>query len=112
MKARLDSSVHSLVKSDGLATTQAHVGNGAAVGSAVGSGSFLGLCSSVFSSPVDTTNNVAHGAGAVGAKDLDSDNGGVLGHAILARTDGASDVSSVAIGIDVYIVLRNGLAPL
>lgn len=108
----VDRSVDGLVEGDALAAAQAHVGDGAAVRLVVVGARLFSRLLGVRSGPVDAPNDVGHGARAVGAEHLDGDNVGLLGDAVLARADGAGAVGAVAVGVDVLVVLRNGLAPL
>lgn len=108
----IDSSVDSEVESGRLATAQTHVGSGALEAllalAGLGSGN---LGSVLLSSVLDTLDDVGHGAGAVGAEDLDGVDVGLLGNTVLLTGDGARAVGAVAVSILVGIALRNGLAP-
>ena len=115
MKAGPNSLVNSIVESLGLATTKRHVGDGALVGGPASLGelglSNLLLLVSSISSPSDTTNDVGHGATAVGAQDLDSDEVGLLRDTVLAGSDCASAVRTMTVAVLILIVVGNSLAP-
>ena len=115
VETRPDGLVYGIVESLGLSTPKGHVGNGALVLGLAGS-SILLLSSAVLlvslgSSPRDAANDIGHGTTAVGAQDLDGDDVGLLGNAVLVRSDGASAVRTMAITILILVVGRNGLAP-
>lgn len=118
-----DSEVHTSVNGlvDGvverprLASTERHVRDGTLVR---GLASLLELLEGglrlrlrLSSSPDDTTDDIAHGTAAVAAEDLDGNDVRSLGDTVLARSDRASAVGTVAVAILIDVVLRNGLAP-
>lgn len=115
MHARIDSPVDSIVQSEGLATTQRHVGHGTLVLGLSGRGILsLGsseLVGSLFSSPQNTANNIGHSTTSVGTQNLDSNQIDSLGNAELARTNGTGAVGSVTVSVIVDVILRDGLSP-
>lgn len=68
----------------------------------------LHLLSRRLGRPCDPADDIRHGAGAGGPEDLYGDDVGVLGHAVLCRSDRAGDVSSVPVAIRVDIVCEAG----
>lgn len=115
MEARLDGLVDSIIESPALATTKAHVGDGALVCSLASSsklfGSSIGLLLGGCRSPNNAANNIAHASRAIATEHLDSNDVGGLGNTVLARRDGTRAVSTMAIAILVNIVLGDGLTP-
>ena len=103
----LDSSVNSEIQSTGATATERHVGNAALPALLA----LLGLLDVSLSSPLNTLDDVGHGARAVGAQDLDSVDIGLLGNTVLGASDGARAVSAVSVTIDILVTLGNGLAP-
>ena len=113
--ARLDGLVDGVVQSQGLSTTQRHVGDGTLMPSLSGS-SVLSLCSGelvsgLFSSPQNATNDVSHGTTSVGAQDLDGDEVDGLRNTVLPRTNGTGAVGPVTVSVFVDVILRDSLAP-
>ena len=109
--AGINGSIDSGIKSWRLATAQAHVGSGsleALVLAVLGRGHLGGVR---LSGILNTLDDVGHGAGAVGAENLDSNNIGLLGYTVLLASDSARAVSAVAVAILVRIVGWDGLAP-
>ena len=110
-----DSSIHSIIESARLATTERHVSDGALVLGLAGrlefcaSSSILLLC--LAGGEVDTRNDIGHGTGAVRAEDLDSNHVRLLGDTVTLRSNGTRAVSSVTIVVNVLVVLGNGLPP-
>ena len=107
----IDGGVDSEVESGGLATTQAHVGGAALEALLL---AVLGLLLSLLvslDSILDTLDDIGHGAGAVGAKDLDSVYVGLLGNTVALASDGTRAVSAVAVAILIGIAVGDGLAP-
>lgn len=115
MNTIVNSAVDSVVQSLGLAATEGHVGNRtlvrrlASLLKLLECGRSLGL--SLLRNIDNTCNDVTHGAAAVAAKDLDGDDVGGFGNAVLAGSDGSSAVRAVAVRILVDIVLRDSEAP-
>lgn len=108
VKTSSNSSCNVVVQGTGLATSEGHVGDGALVLLALLLGESLVLLDSI----VDTSNDVGHGTGSVGAQDLDGDNVGLLGDTIGSTGNGSSAVSTVAVVICIGVVGGDGLAPL
>jgi len=61
--------------------------------------------------PLNTLDDVGHGARAVGAEDLDGVDVGLLGDTILLTSDGTRAVGAVTVAILISIAVRDGLAP-
>ena len=107
----IDSGVDSEVKSGGLAATERHVGGRALEALLL---AVLGLLDGLgvgLSSPLNALDHVGHGAGAVGAENLDGVDAGLLGDTVALSSDGAGAVSAVAVAILVGIAAGDGLAP-
>jgi hypothetical protein len=64
-----------------------------------------------FSSPLNTLQDVGHGAASIGAKDLDSDNLGLLCNTVTLGGNGASNVCSMTVTIFIFIASRDSRAP-
>lgn len=132
MEPSINGFVYSIIEGLGLATTEGHVGNGTLVGGlasrgvlSAGSGQLLARLSG---SPDDTGKDVGHSARSVGPagsiscvqgamdghepKNLDSDDVGGLCNTIFPACNRAGAVRSMAIGINVLVILGDGLAPL
>ena len=112
---RVDGPVNSIVQSLGHTATQRHVGNGSLVLRLSGS-SELGLGSSellgsLVSGPQNTTDDVGHSATSVGTQDLDGDEVGSLGNPVLAGTDRASAMGTMAVAILIDIIHRDSDSP-
>jgi hypothetical protein len=60
---------------------------------------------------LDTLDDIGHGAGAVGTKNLDSVYVGLLGNTVALASDGTRAVSAVAVAILIGIAVGDGLAP-
>lgn len=105
--ASFNSSVNGLVKDGGLSTTERHVGS-AALETLL---ALLGLGLMSLSGKFDTLDDIGHGAGAVGAEDLDSNDVCLLGDTILLASDGARAVGAVSISILVLVAVGDGGAP-
>lgn len=103
----IDSGVNSKIESAGGTTAQTHVGN-TALEALLAS---LGLLDVSLSRPLNTLDNIGHGAGAVGAQDLDGVDAGLLGNTVLLTGDGARAVSTVTVAILISITFGDGLAP-
>ena len=109
--AGIDGSVDGKVKSSGLATAKRHVGSRALEALLL---ALLGGADSVAVSlggPLNTLDDVGHGARAVGAEDLDGVDVGLLGDTILLTSDGTRAVGAVTVAILISIAVRDGLAP-
>lgn len=108
----IDSSVDGQVKSSGLATTETHVGSAALP--ALLSLALLGrllLLRVTLSSPFNALDDIRHGSGAVGSEDFDGIDLSLFGDTILRSSNSTGAVSSMTIAVDVFIVGRDGLAP-
>jgi hypothetical protein len=107
----IDGSVDSEIKSDRLATAQAHVGGRALEALLL---STLGGVDGVRVSlgcPLNTLHDIGHGAGAVGTEHLDGIDISLLGDTVLLASDSAGAVSAVTVAILVSIAAGDGLAP-
>ncbi len=62
-------------------------------------------------SPLNASNDIGHGARAVGAENLDGIDLGLLGDTILLASNGARAVGAVPVTIDIGIARGDGLAP-
>lgn len=107
----VDSSVDSLVKESRLATTQTHVGSAALEALSLALLGLLDLLDVRLGGVLNTLDDIGHGAGAVGAKDLDGLDVGLLGDTVLLAGDGTRAVSAVAVTVLILITRRDGLAP-
>lgn len=112
MDASVNSGVHSLVQKSGLATSQAHVGGGSLESLSLAILCLLGLGCVRVGGVLNTLDDIRHGAGAVGAEDLDGLDVSLLGHTVLLASDSSRAVGSVAVAILIGIALRDSLAPL
>ncbi len=65
----------------------------------------------LLSSVLNALHDVGHGSGAVGLKDLDGVDVGLLGDTVLLASDGTRAVSAVAVPVDILVVGWDGLAP-
>lgn len=108
----IDGGVHNSIESLGLATTKRHVGDGALEALALAILGSLNLLSVGSGSPLNTLDNVGHGTGAVGAKNLDGVDVGLLGDTVLLASDGAGAVSAVTVAISILVTRGDGLSPL
>jgi hypothetical protein len=111
MDTSIDGSVDSEIESNRLATAQAHVGGRALEALLL---ALLGGLDSVrvsLSSPLDTLDDIRHGAGAVGAEHLDSVDIGLLGDTVLLASNCAGAVSAVTVAILIGIAVGDSLAP-
>lgn len=111
MDTSVNSSVDSLVEDGRFATTQAHVGSRALEALSLALLGDADLLEVRLGGVLDTLDNVGHGAGAVGAEDLDGLDVSLLGDTVLLAGDSARAVCSVSVAILICITLRNGLAP-
>lgn len=107
----IDSSVDSLVKNGGLATTQAHVGSAALELLVLASLGRLNLVRVSLSGVLYTLDDVGHGARTVGSENLDGVDIGLLCNTVLLASDSARAVSTVSVAVLVLVTLRDGLAP-
>lgn len=112
VNTRADSGVDGGVESLGLATTKRHVGDGALEALALAVLGSLDLLKVLGGSVLNTLDDVGHGAGAVGAEDLDGVDVGLLGHTVLLTGDGTRAVSAVAVTVDILVAAGDGLTPL
>lgn len=111
VKTSIYGGIDSLVERGGLATTKGHVGSRSLEALALAVLGGLGLSHMLFSSILDALDDVGHGTGAVGAKDLHGVDVCLLGNAVLLATDGTGAVSAVAVAILVSVAVGDGLAP-
>ena len=79
-------------------------------------GGVLGLGSgelggSLFNGPQNTGNDIGRGTASVGTQNLDRNEVGGLGNAVLARTNGTGAVGSVTVGVLVDVMLGDGFSP-
>jgi hypothetical protein len=109
--ASVDGSVDSLVEERRLAATQAHVGSRALEALSLALLRDADLLGVGLGGVLDTLDNVGHGAGAVGAEDLDGLDVGLLGDTVLLAGNSTRAVCSVSVAILIGITLRDGLAP-
>jgi hypothetical protein len=107
VNSSINSGVDSEVQSAGAATTKRHIGN-ATFEFLV---TRLGLLDVSLGSPLNTLDNIGHGARAVRAEDLDSVDVGLLGNTVLLAGNSTRAVGSVAVSILIGIALRDSLAP-
>jgi hypothetical protein len=108
----VNGSVDSEVESGGLATSQAHVGGAsleALLLAVLGGLEGLGVS---LSSVLNALDDVGHGAGAVGAEDLDGVDVCLLGDTVLLASNSAGAVGAVAVAILISIAVGDSLAPL
>ena len=107
----VDGSVNSLVEQRRLAATQAHVGSRALEAlslALLGDADLLGVR---LGGVLDTLDNVGHGAGAVGAEDLDGLDVGLLGDTVLLAGNSTRAVCSVSVAVLIEITIGDSLAP-
>jgi hypothetical protein len=69
------------------------------------------LLLSSLSSPFNTLQHVGHGTTSIGAKDLDSDNLGLLCNTVTLRGNGASNMCSMTVTIFIFIASRDSRTP-
>lgn len=112
MNTRLDGGVDGGIQGLGLATTQRHVGDGALEALALAVLGSLDLGEVALGGVLNATNHIRHAAGAVGAKDLDGVDAGLLGNTVLLAGNGTGAVSAMAVAVLVGITAGNGLTPL
>ena len=105
-------SIDSHVKQSSLATTERHVGDRALEALALTGLGLLDLLLVGLGSPVDSLDDIGHGARAVGAKNLDGIDVGLLGDTVLLTSDGAGAVSTMAVAILVGIAVGSSVTPL
>lgn len=108
----VNGSVDSEVEGGGLATSQAHVGGASLEALLLAVLGGLDGLRVRLSSVLNTLDDVGHGAGAVGAEDLDGVDVRLLGNTVLLTGDSAGAVGAVAVAILVGIAVGDGLAPL
>jgi hypothetical protein len=108
----IDSSVDSEVESGGLATAQAHVGSAALEALLLAVLSSLESLGVGLGGVLNALDDIRHGAGAVGAEDLDGVDARLLGDTVLLTSDSAGAVGAVAVAILVSIAVGDRLAPL
>lgn len=104
-------SVDSKIKSGRLAATKRHVGSRALEALLL---ALLGGADGVavsLSGPLNTLDDIRHGARAVGAEDLYGVDVGLFGNTILLASNGAGAVGAVAVAILVSVAVGDGLAP-
>jgi hypothetical protein len=107
----VDGGVDGLVEERRLATTQAHVGSRALEALSLALLRDADLLGVRLGGVLDTLNDVGHGAGAVGAQDLDGLDVGLLGDTVLLAGNSTRAVCSVSVAILIGIALRDGLSP-
>jgi hypothetical protein len=107
----IDGSVNSLVEERRLAATQAHVGSRALEALSLALLCDADLLGVGLGGVLDTLDDIGHGAGAVGAEDLDGLDVGLLGDTVLLASNSARAVCSVSVAILVGITLGDGLSP-
>ena len=112
MEALGNGSIDSHVKQSSLATTERHVGDRALEALALTGLGLLDLLLVGLGSPVDSLDDIGHGARAVGAKNLDGIDVGLLGDTVLLTSDGAGAVSTMAVAILVGIAVGSSVTPL
>jgi hypothetical protein len=108
----INCSVDSEIESAGLATTERHVGNGALEALLL---ALLGGADSISvsrRSPLDTLDNVGHGATTVRLQDLDGVDIGLLCNTEFLASNSARAMSAVSVAIGIFISGGNGLSPL
>ena len=106
-----DGGVDNIVQGAGLATTEGHVGDGATEALSLASLGGLDLLDVRLGSPLNALDDIGHASRAVGAKDLDGVDLGLLGDAVLLTGDGARAVGAVAVAVDILVTRGNGSAP-
>lgn len=111
VETSVNSGVDSEVEGDRLATTQAHVGGTALEALLLALSSGLDATNVRFSSELNTLDDIGHGAGAVGAEDLDSVDVRLLGNTVLLTTNSTGAVGAVTVAILILVTLRDSLAP-
>lgn len=107
----VNSGVDSKVEGGGLATSQAHVGSAALEALLLAILSGLESIRVRLRSVLNTLDDIGHGTGAVGAKDLDGVDVRLLGDTVLLASNSAGAVSAVAVAILIGIAVGDGLAP-
>jgi hypothetical protein len=107
----INSSVDSSVQENRLATSQTHVGSGTLEALLLTLLCVRGSLKVRLSSPLDTLDDVGHGARAVGAEDLDGVDVGLLGNTVLLASNRAGAVGAVTVAILIGITVGDGLAP-
>lgn len=108
----VNSGVDGEIEGGGLATSQAHVGSAALEALLLAVLGGLDGLSVRLGSVLDTLDDIGHGAGAVGAEDLDGVDVRLLGNTVLLTSNSAGAVGAVAVAILVGIAVGDGLAPL
>lgn len=111
VNASVDSGVDGLVEESRLATTKTHVGSAALEALSLALLGLLNLLDVRLGGVLNTLDDIGHGAGAVGAEDLDGLDVGLLGNTVLLTGDGTRAVSAVAVTVLVLITRRDGFAP-
>jgi hypothetical protein len=115
MKTTVRCSVDDGLQYLGLTAAQTHVGDGTLVsglsGSSVLSFGGGGLDGSLFSSPLHTTDHIAHATASVGSEDLDGNDVGSLGNTVAAGGDGARAMGAMSVVVLVHIVRWDGRTP-
>lgn len=106
-----DGGVDGAVESGRLATAKGHVGGAALEALALAVLCRLELFQVRLGGPLDTLDDIGHGAGAVAAEDLDGLDACLLGDAVLLAGDGAGAVCAVSIAVLIGVALGYGLAP-
>jgi hypothetical protein len=109
--ASVDGSVDGLVEEGRLAATQAHVGSGALEALSLALLRDADLLGVRLGGVLDTLDDVGHGAGAVGAEDLDGLDVGLLGDTVLLAGNSTRAVCSVSVAILIEITIGDSLAP-
>jgi hypothetical protein len=107
----INSSVDSLVEDSRLATSQTHVGGRTLEALLLTILCGLDSVRVSLSSPLDTLDDVGHGARAVRAEDLDGVDVGLLGNTVLLASNSTGAVGAVTVAILIGIAVGDGLAP-
>lgn len=111
VETSVHSSVHGQVESDGFTSSKTHVSHAALellVFAGLGGSDLVGVGAG---GPLNTFDNIRHGARPAGSQNLDSVDVGFFGHTEFLASDGAGAVSAVAVAILIDVILRNCLAP-
>ena len=107
-----DGGVDNIVQGAGLAATEGHVGDGAAEALSLAGLGGLDLLDVRLGSPLNALDDIGHASRAVGAKDLDGVDLGLLGDAVLLTGDGTRAVGTVSVAVDILVARGDGGAPL
>lgn len=111
MHASVNSGIHSEVESARATTAQRHVGNATLETLDLTGLGILGLLDVSLGGPLNTLDDIGHGARAVGAENLDGVDIGLLGHTVLLTGNSSRAVSTVTVAVLILVTLGDGLAP-